>query len=528
MTKPGALFLTAALIVLVLAGPSAPQNGEAPFDSPGLNNLNHSGKKKHQFLMHPQTMISDANERIKVDPKDFSAYLHRGLGYWASHDLDKATADIKKSIELNPARLKKKASTSQDKTQVHMLARAHYQLGCIYCSQKQYKPGIDELSEAITLAPDLGQAYRNRALAYQTIGEARLAQNDLAKAAQFAKNHQYDPGPVMIEAELANLAEVNSVGDDEDTARQLVATNLTILKEKDPAKSARLYRFRVSLDYKLGRYKQALADLDWLQANDTVETFWSTTRRRTIETLLQKYGTSKRDFDPKLFSNDPANDLHQANNFVASKKLDQAEALLSNHLKAFPNDAMAYAILYTIHVNKKQTVKAIDDVTKIITLDPTNRAVYMWRAEANEKAQRYKQAAADYSFVLSFDPKSEYTRSSGVPLDQGYFRRADAYRELHEFDQAIADYSSILKLEPTEEEAYRFRGDCYFMKGNYQQALVDYSKSISLDSRSAGNTYLARAKAYEALKRPDLAEKDRSTAQALSTHTKPKVQQAED
>jgi len=272
------------------------------------------------------------------------------------------------------------------------------------------------------------------------------------------------------------------------------------------------------LNYKLGRYKEALAELDWLQANDANQTFRSTSRRRSLEGLLQKYGSSTRDFDPKLYSNDPANDLHQANTLVSANKIDPAETLLASHLKTFPNDAMAYAILYSIHTSRNQTARAIDDTNKIIELDPTNRTVYIWRAEANEKLHRHKQAIADYSFVLSFDPKSEYTRSSGVPLDQGYFRRADVYRSIHQFDNAIADYTSILTLEPSEEEAFRSRGDCYFLKGSYEQALSDYTKSISLDSRSAANTYMARAKVYEAMKKPDLAAKDRSTALVLREH----------
>jgi tetratricopeptide (TPR) repeat protein len=522
MTKPAALFLIAASIALVTHVESAAQDNET---EPG-SQTSHSDakrKKQHQFLLHPETMISEATARIKEDPKDYSAYLHRGLGYWAAHDLDKAASDIKKSIELNPARSKKKLSTPQDKMEQHSLAHAYYQLGCVYCLQKQYQIGIDQLTEAITLDPNLSEAYRNRAVAYQTTGQTNLAQADFETAARLKKAHPDERASNLIEPELNRLVEINALGDEEDTARRLVATNLQIAKDKDVSQLARLRRHRVSLNYRLGRYKEALADLDWMQANDTTKPFWSTSRRQSLEGLLQKYGSSKRDFDPKLFSNDPNNELHEANNLVITNKLDPAETLLLGHVKSFPNDAMAYAILYSIHLNRNQIAKAIDDANNIIELDPTNRAVYIWRAEVNEKLHRYKEAIIDYSFVLSFDPKSEYTRSCGVPLDQGYFRRADDYRAIHQLDNAIADYTSILKLDPSEEEAFRFRGDCYFSKGRYELALADYTKSISLDSRSASNTYLARAKVYEAMKRVDLAKKDRSTAAELSLKDKTKT-----
>jgi tetratricopeptide (TPR) repeat protein len=67
-----------------------------------------------------------------------------------------------------------------------------------YLQQKKMKEGIDDLNKAIKLRPSYAINYRNRAAAYNIIGQRALAQADLNTARQLEvkdqKNQSIDPG----------------------------------------------------------------------------------------------------------------------------------------------------------------------------------------------------------------------------------------------------------------------------------------------------------------------------------------------
>jgi tetratricopeptide (TPR) repeat protein len=128
-----------------------------------------------------RSALVKTNQLIKANPKDFSLYIRRGLNYWKLRDLDHAVADFRKSIFLNPFKLSGKPSSNAERLQKLELARAHYDLGCVYCAEQQYKTAIESFKMAIEIEPNLTDAYRNRALAYQKLDQPNRALADSKK-----------------------------------------------------------------------------------------------------------------------------------------------------------------------------------------------------------------------------------------------------------------------------------------------------------------------------------------------------------
>ena len=65
------------------------------------------------------------------------------------------------------------------------------------------------------------------------------------------------------------------------------------------------------------------------------------------------------------------------------------------------------------------------------------------------------------------------------------------------FRRAIAQFTEGIEIDPDDAEAYKDRGDVYFLKAEYNRALADYSKAIELDPDDE-HAYLSRGTVYVA------------------------------
>jgi len=126
--------------------------------------------------------IENANRLLKESPKDFTLYIRRGLLYWSNQDAEKANADFKKSISLNPYKPSQKPLSDMQRFQRLELARAYYNLGSINCFKKQYEAAIPNFTKTIELEPNFPEAYKNRGLVYRQLGQRDAAVADLKKA----------------------------------------------------------------------------------------------------------------------------------------------------------------------------------------------------------------------------------------------------------------------------------------------------------------------------------------------------------
>jgi tetratricopeptide (TPR) repeat protein len=108
--------------------------------------------------------IFDYTKVIELRPENSNAYHNRGIDYGEQKKYDLAIQDLNKSIELNPQ------------------SDSYYALGFTYSSIRQYQWALENLSKAIKLNPHNREAYYQRGLVYQLLGQEERAIIDFNKA----------------------------------------------------------------------------------------------------------------------------------------------------------------------------------------------------------------------------------------------------------------------------------------------------------------------------------------------------------
>ena len=108
---------------------------------------------------------SDFNKAIDLDPQKPGAYVARGGVYFMLDQFDNAISDYNKAIEINPD-----------------LAVAYHNRGSVYYRQGQFDNAISDYSKAIEIDHEFTAAYQNRGYAYFIAGNYEKAISDYNKA----------------------------------------------------------------------------------------------------------------------------------------------------------------------------------------------------------------------------------------------------------------------------------------------------------------------------------------------------------
>eukprot|EP00603_Paraphysomonas_imperforata_P000186 CAMPEP_0114424938 /NCGR_PEP_ID=MMETSP0103-20121206/6962_1 /TAXON_ID=37642 ORGANISM="Paraphysomonas imperforata, Strain PA2" /NCGR_SAMPLE_ID=MMETSP0103 /ASSEMBLY_ACC=CAM_ASM_000201 /LENGTH=1014 /DNA_ID=CAMNT_0001593727 /DNA_START=244 /DNA_END=3288 /DNA_ORIENTATION=- len=103
--------------------------------------------------------------------------------------------------------------------------------------------------------------------------------------------------------------------------------------------------------------------------------------------------------------------------------------------------------------------------------DPHNPDALRLRGGTYLKMERYQEAVADFSALLSVDPAS-------VEI---YYKRGMAYSRLDAHDAAIADFTRVLSMNPSHVNAAFARAASYNTIGQFSQAIEDYNTALLQD-----------------------------------------------
>lgn len=96
-----------------------------------------------------------------------------------------------------------------------------------------------------------------------------------------------------------------------------------------------------------------------------------------------------------------------------------------------------------------------------------------------------------------------------------YASRGEVYFSKGLIDEAIKDYETAIHLGMDAPSLFVNVGICYGVKHDYVQAIESYTKAIEIDQKTV-NAYLARACAYRALGKMELALKDEERGSVIS------------
>jgi tetratricopeptide (TPR) repeat protein len=197
---------------------------------------------------------------------------------------------------------------------------------------------------------------------------------------------------------------------------------------------------------------------------------------------------------------------------LAVEYLNQAVAL-------DPQNASTYLKLYRVHHRQKQYAEALDDLTKALTIDPTNKDYTQKKiqllislgqcTEATDfvnKSQHIgidvKQAEQAQQCAMEIDLAQKAYFEEDFVTAADMFQRALAHVDLQgsdlmwmkaqslfrtgDFYGVVSDTGKILKQHKDHLEAYQLRGQAYFRLGEHEQAVLHFREALKLDPEHKG------------------------------------------
>ncbi len=177
-----------------------------------------------------------------------------------------------------------------------------------------------------------------------------------------------------------------------------------------------------------------------------------------------------------------------------------------------PFNSSAYVLRGRAHLELEERAEALKDANKALSLDKNSADAYELRARVKCEKADYKGAYGDITRALELEP----ARRSH--LVERFKLRAKISTYLGEDKKAVEDFSKAIATDKKVSiGCYYHRANIYMRWGKYHDAISDYTNALNLPKRvDSERVYAQRAKAYEAIGRKDLAEKDRATLRELS------------
>ncbi len=365
--------------------------------------------------------------------------------------------------------------------------------------QRQWKPALQSLNDAIKLDPKCSDAFFQRASLLADAGQAKAALINFTKAIELSPKDaklRHTRGFFLMTQKQIDLAIADFSAALEINPKHTQAFNnrgLAWLTKGDPAKARADFDQAIQIDPK---YVEALIN------------------RGFVAYQLKQHKPAIADYDRAL-KMQPENVNAMNNRGLAHLELQDYEAAAADFTQAIARErynAKFYLQRRACYLQLGREDEAQADAEKVAwlgKLNELNRSV----AQEPKAADNYVQLAqhliaggeskvglASYETAMQVQPK--YGRA--------YSSRAAFWLSQSEFDKAIEDCNRALKADP-HFEAYSIRGDAYFQKHEFDLAIGDYRKAKRVDAQVA-KAYLLRAKQLAAEGKSDEANRDRGRA----------------
>ncbi len=232
--------------------------------------------------------------------------------------------------------------------------------------------------------------------------------------------------------------------------------------------------------------------------------------RATTYMTMGKFHDAKLDADKVESQKIPLNEVEYATFAEIEYRLgnnEKAEELFKKAVRKNNNFVPPHVQLIALYGRQKRTSDAIDELTKLIKLKPTDDALFFQRAENFKNIDKVIDSLIDITMASRINPhpKNYYMRACYLDIEG---RSAAAIRDC---TRAIAlgytDKIAVLKL----------RSDCYRRLDDNKTALIDMNECVKLQPDA--DVYLRRYKILRSLKQMDAAIADITEAIHLVSKT---------
>ena len=122
------------------------------------------------------TALQHIHRGLKADPDNKNGYFNRSIVYYSLQQYDSALVDYRNYLRYDPNN-----------------ANIWYESGMLLRTQNKNNEALEALNKALSLKPDFGLAYLERARAQAQLGNKAAAQQDYQRAEQLGqKTNQFD------------------------------------------------------------------------------------------------------------------------------------------------------------------------------------------------------------------------------------------------------------------------------------------------------------------------------------------------
>ncbi|SFI69277.1 DUF1549 domain-containing protein [Planctomicrobium piriforme] len=376
---------TAAVILLFSAGNEHPlfaaDAAAKPVDPPNPAQVQIDQYQEQVRSGQVEPLIQACTQAIAANPKNFVAYIGRGMGLNAQNKYDEAAKDFDQALKVE----------GQSPAAVTTRGQAYMHRSYALNQQGKFLEAIDSAYFSLLEKADNAQAHHYRAMAY-------IGWNKLDKSIASC-NRALDADPKFAEA-LSTRGYVYGLKGDYNKNFEDQEKALAI----DPKLAVALQR-RAAANMAKGKADLAAKDIEEaIRINPNSADAYCD--RAIMNGMVRNYTQALADVEQaiKADPNSARARVQYAQAMQSMKKPDEALKSLTEAIRINPNLVEALNLRGTLYLESKQSDKALEDFNKAIATDPKSLASYQGRAKAYRQLKKMDEATADLAKIRELQP----------------------------------------------------------------------------------------------------------------------------
>ena len=157
---------------------------------------------------------------------------------------------------------------------------------------------------------------------------------------------------------------------------------------------------------------------------------------------------------------------------ISSKHYSEAEVSLNELINHYPSDVYGYMGRGQLFVEKGDTLSAVDDFSRAISVDRFYAPARAGRGWTYMMLRKYANALPDLNEAIRLDPDN-----SGYYINRGLTKY-----NLNDLRGTLDDFDRSIQLNPNSALSYYNRGIIRSQVGDVNRAIEDFDKVIFLES----------------------------------------------
>ncbi len=350
------------------------------------------------------TLTSCEGQKIKIknkqaqSPKEEARYhFDQGTAARESGQIDTAIYHYLRAITLDPE-----------------MAEAYYYLALIFYGQKNYRESSEYLKRYLQLRPKDANGYFRLAQAYRYLHEFTQAEKAYLKA--------IDLNPDMQKAYyyLAHLYE--EMGDQEQAK-----TYYTMWLEMGPPESlAEPIRRRFGINKTTVKRKSTLSKKK--ETKVSISKVKVEKKKENLPTPLSKEKPKKID-QQKIKKK--SSSFEEAKRLFKEKKLEEALLSINTYLKHHPKDIDAHLLKARIYMGDMKLDEAREETKRVLSMDKNNAEAYLILGNTFYFEELPNAAKKAYLKAIELDPKLPETYYYLGVLYKEYFKKEEKKTKMY-------------------------------------------------------------------------------------------------